>query len=432
MVSLPLLDEIRKMENTKQRLGLEEQESSPEIHGGEEDVDSAGLDWNNNKVEISGEAATAESERAGVESQECATTIRKIMVSLPLLNEIKEMEIAKQGLGGNLPKVSPGMPESSGGSGKTHEVRPHSTKSSEVEPTRLSTKEIGEQTESRNSNRVIYQQLQKDLKSEGKPRDLLKIPNRKSPKRKIAVSLPLPDVPQRAKRKTDEEVKNGKRRKLIIDFPAVQPTTFDVLGSILDSVSKNDEKDNRENLMRAQEKIAKPCLTLPAADLTELTSKGAERISAEDMIASHSTFTPFAAANSRPAGSASPKPWETHRPMRQDRAVPSQPKSSSSKSMFHGRTLLCGIDVKARRIPKNPLYLEHPLKPSGQKEVVPVDPRLLRKHYGGRKEVKLRLSSLHRRLVEKSLSFEEKLKRAMKLELFKDVCMHLEMGKTPE
>ncbi|XP_064635357.1 uncharacterized protein LOC135492693 [Lineus longissimus] len=53
---------------------------------------------------------------------------------------------------------------------------------------------------------------------------------------------------------------------------------------------------------------------------------------------------------------------------RRDREV------GSKSSLFHGRTLLKG-QVSARKIPLEPLYLQHPYKKSGKLELIPTDPR---------------------------------------------------------
>ena len=50
-------------------------------------------------------------------------------------------------------------------------------------------------------------------------------------------------------------------------------------------------------------------------------------------------------------------------------------KTFDVKTAFHGRTLLKGKSIPARRIPLDPLYLERPIKPSGQPETKPRDPR---------------------------------------------------------
>ena len=52
-----------------------------------------------------------------------------------------------------------------------------------------------------------------------------------------------------------------------------------------------------------------------------------------------------------------------------------QTQKSSGAVKFHGRTLLFGPEVPVRLIPFHPLYLFHPIRKSGKKEVIPTDPR---------------------------------------------------------
>ena len=59
-----------------------------------------------------------------------------------------------------------------------------------------------------------------------------------------------------------------------------------------------------------------------------------------------------------------------------------QTQKPSGAVKFHGRTLLFGPEVPVRFIPFHPLYLFHPVRKSGKREVIPTDPRPA--HYAGK------------------------------------------------
>jgi hypothetical protein len=483
------------------------------------------LNWKPGLATIEEDTENAEVEcQKKASDEENVISVRKIMVSLPLLDEIliREKEIAQQRQEGKEPKPLPELPDAS------EEEKTESTVTAQealrlsmkpccVSLTRLSRKEIRKWTSKRvvrivdsryaDHMNILQQQLQEGLKSVSAPASQPKGPLKKIPKKKTVVSSAV----MKPKGKADEEIKTGKakkERKVVVDFPASQPTTFDILGSILDAV-KEKEKDEKQAAMQVKppapcpapkekppvpcpapvtkekppvpcpapvtkekppmpcpapvtkEKPPMPCpapirkekppMPCPAPVSTKSIDAASVKViwrtaKEETLVHQHAasvehtdqsnavlqkrdperqptreevviaapepvTFAVRRLPAPKPkprniAPTASKRSEPRPRTVKLDEAVQAP---SQSKPTFHGRTLLFGMDVEPRHIPKTALYRKHPVKPSGQKEVVPVDPRLSRKHYGERR-VKLRRCPLQDWMTEENLSAAEKLK----------------------